>query len=109
MALEVNVAVDAIHGSSMVLEGELDIYTVNDFRTRAEPIFGTDGPVTIDLRGVDLIDSSGLAALTRLAAGRKPTLVCPNPALVRLFVVTGLDRLFDIVPELPVQAPSEAS
>ena len=108
MALEVTLEERREDGSSIVLLGQLDIYTVNDFRNRVESLFSTDHPITVDLTGVDLIDSSGLAVLTRLASGRTPTLVCPNPAIVRLFAVTGLNRLFRIVSQMPSNAPSEA-
>lgn len=101
MGLEIAITSDHTGSSTIVLQGELDIYTVNDFRTKTESIASSEGGVTIDLQGVSLIDSSGLAVLARLASGREPTLVCPNPALVRLFSITALDRCFNIVGELP--------
>jgi anti-anti-sigma factor len=101
MGLEIQISSDEAKGSTIVLQGELDIYTVSDFRDKTETIASSDGDVTVDLRAVGLIDSSGLAVLTRLASGRTPTLVCPDPTLVRLFTVTALDRCFRIVSEVP--------
>ena len=107
MGLEIVITSDDSGASTIVLEGELDIYTVNDFRSQTEVIAASDAPVTIDLRGVGLIDSSGLAVLARLASGRVPTLVCPDPALVRLFSITALDRCFTIVREVPTTTEGE--
>jgi anti-anti-sigma factor len=107
MGLEIAITSEDSGSSTIVLQGELDIYTVNDFRTQTEPIASSEGAVTIDLQGVSLIDSSGLAVLARLASGREPTLVCPNPALVRLFSITSLDRCFNIVRELPTTAEED--
>ena len=108
MGLDIVITSEQSGGSTIVLQGELDIYTVNDFRAQTEPIALSDEQITIDLRGVELIDSSGLAVLARLASGRTPTLVCPDPAIVRLFSITALDRCFRIVRDMPpTPAPEE--
>jgi anti-sigma B factor antagonist len=60
------------------------------------------GPVTIDLSGVDFIDSSGLRSL--LAASRRANehgtdlvLRSPSPGVTRLLALTGTTELFRLV------------
>jgi anti-anti-sigma factor len=48
------------------LAGELDIYTVDAFRRAAEPVREHEA-VIVDMGKVDLVDSSGLGALSRCA------------------------------------------
>lgn len=60
--------------------------------------------VVVDLSGVTVMDSSGLSvliAVKQVVDGRaaEMTLAAPTP-IVRLFVVTKLDRVFRIVPDV---------
>ena len=90
----------------IALTGELDVYTVRDFSAATERL-NASRPVVVDLRRVDLVDSSGLAALARLSHRVRPTLRCPG-SLVRLLEMTGLIGQFEIAQSLsePVDAES---
>jgi anti-anti-sigma factor len=59
--------------------------------------------LVVDLRGVDIMDSSGLRALIversrREPAGGTVTLANPTPLVARLLRVTGLDKLLTVEP-----------
>lgn len=97
MALSVTVSiVDQV--PVYVLDGELDIYTVPRFmRQVVEPTADVQS-VVLDMRAVDLIDSSGLGALLRIARPtgvmRSVVLVCDGPTIPRLLELVGLDDWF---------------
>jgi anti-sigma B factor antagonist len=77
--------------------GELDAYTVGDFR---EALNGVDetARLVVDLCGVPFMDSAGLGALiggirrVRDGGGRIAVL-CDRPAIIRLLHTTGFDRI----------------
>ena len=88
------------------VRGELDAYTVTRFRTELEGRDLASVKLVVDLSGVTLLDSAGLAALLSLrnraaAAGRTVGLVCPDAALLRLLRVTGLCPSFALGADLP--------
>lgn len=47
-------------------EGEIDIERVGEFRAELASTHGRTGGIVIDVRGVSVIDSSGLGALVDL-------------------------------------------
>ena len=80
--------------------GELDAYTVADFR---EALVGlADHPrVVIDLSEVPFMDSAGLGALIggiRRARehGGEVAVACSRPTLTRLLHTTGFDRIVPV-------------
>ena len=82
--------------------GELDAFTVGDFRERLGSLAGSNGLV-IDLCAVPFMDSTGLGALIggirRVRdQGRTVEVVCDRPAVLRLFHTTGFDRIVDVCP-----------
>lgn len=82
--------------------GELDAFTVGDFRERLGSLAGSNGLV-IDLCAVPFMDSTGLGALIggirRVRdQGRTVEVVCDRPAVLRLFHTTGFDRIVDVRP-----------
>lgn len=82
--------------------GELDAFTVGDFRERLGSLGGSNGLV-IDLCAVPFMDSTGLGALIggirRVRdQGRTVEVVCDRPAVLRLFHTTGFDRIVDVRP-----------
>jgi anti-sigma B factor antagonist len=105
----------------VALAGELDIYTVPNFRTALEAPEVPSGRVIIDLTEVTLLDSSGLGALVsmlnRSRAGHGEFgLVCPQRHIRRVFEITGLRRAFvfgddvaSVNAALDAQAPGGAS
>jgi anti-sigma B factor antagonist len=64
-------------------------------------VVGGDVDLVVDLTGVTFLDSTGLGAL--IGARRKThafkgsfALVCNDDQLLRLFQITGLDKVFEI-------------
>jgi anti-sigma B factor antagonist len=82
----------------VTLGGELDIYTVPNFRQDIERYDPADTQMVVDLTEVTLLDSSGLGALVSLLRARggigQLGVVCPHDHLRRVFEVTGLKRAF---------------
>jgi anti-sigma B factor antagonist len=89
----------------VTLGGELDIYTVNEFRAELENTDPSSRRLAVDLTDVSLLDSSGLGALVgllRRARRGEGTvgLVCPSRRLRRVFDITGLRREFVFADDL---------
>lgn len=87
-------------------QGEIDLSTNDTFRKAIDEAF-LNGPVdlVIDLNAVTFIDSTGLGAL--IGARRRAhafrgslLLVCDTHVVLRVMQITGLDRVFTIVPTL---------
>jgi anti-anti-sigma factor len=83
----------------VALEGEFDIYTSPAFREHVRRYDPAEVQLVIDLAGVRLLDSAGLAGLTSLRnevhrSGGRLGVVCPRHDLARLFWVTGLRPAF---------------
>jgi anti-sigma B factor antagonist len=81
------------------LAGHLDIYTVPALRSRLTTAVPAETPLVLDLRGLELLDSSGLGALIALrnravAAGHRLGLVSEDGQLRDVLVIAGLDRAF---------------
>ena len=94
-------------------QGELDAYTVNDFREALRGLTGTNR-VLLDLSDVPFMDSAGLGALTggirRIReAGGDVAVACSRPTLTRLLHTTGFDRIVPVTEtvEAAIQALSE--
>lgn len=81
------------------LVGHLDIYTVPALRTRVATSTQAETPIVIDLREVELLDSSGLGVLIALRnrsqqAGRRLGVVSDDGQLRDVLMIAGLDRAF---------------
>ncbi len=81
--------------------GELDAFTVGDFREHLAAVAGTGGLV-VDLSDVPFMDSAGLGALIggirRIRdAGSDVAVVCDRPAVLRLLHTTRFDRMVTVV------------
>lgn len=84
--------------------GELDAYTVPDFR-RSLGELATHPQVVIDLSDVPFMDSAGLGALIggiRRARenGGEVAVACSRPTLTRLLHTTGFDRIVPVTDTL---------
>ena len=85
------------------LTGQLDLVTAPDL-VAAVVAVAVEGPadhVTIDLVGVDLVDSSGLAAFVRsyrLVTARGGTLTVRRsaPHIRKMFSITGVDQVIPL-------------
>ena len=88
------------------LAGEFDVYTAPQLRERViELVDGGTRHVLADLREVTFLDSTGLGALIgglkRLrACDGSLTLVTGAERILRIFRVTGLDRVFVVWPSV---------
>lgn len=85
------------------LEGELDIATSEQLRGELLRLID-DGcrALVVDMSDLALIDSTGLGVLVGvlkriLQHGGEMQLRAPRPAARKVFVITGLDRVFTIV------------
>jgi anti-sigma B factor antagonist len=84
--------------------GELDAYTVGQFREALAGFVGVDRLV-IDLSGVPFMDSAGLGALiggirrARESEG-EVAVACSRPTLTRLLHTTGFDRIVPVTETL---------
>jgi len=87
----------------IAVSGEIHVSTAPEFsRLLNEAIEGGKTQVVLDLSGVEFIDSTGLSVLLNglrrvTRRGGRMALVCTNPTVLRLFVITRLDSTFKIV------------
>jgi anti-sigma B factor antagonist len=82
--------------------GEVDVYTAPQLRTALDEHIGRGHTrLVIDLDGVQFLDSTGLGVLVgRLKLVRTRDgwvrIVCTNERILRVFTITGLDKVFPI-------------
>ena len=82
--------------------GELDVASVEPLERELAGLAHLDAlRVIVDLTGVTFIDSAGLGLLVReakrlQARGGACVLVADDPRILRVFQITGLDRMFGI-------------
>jgi anti-sigma B factor antagonist len=82
--------------------GEIDVYTAEKLRGRLRDIVNSgEQHVVVDLTKVEFLDSTGLGVLVgahrRLRArDGSLDLVCPHERLLKIFRITGLDKVFAI-------------
>lgn len=84
------------------LSGEVDLYNAPAFKQRlVEAIESGKREVVIDLTDVSFIDSTTLGVLVGGLKRLRPEggnlrLVCSNENIVKIFEITGLDRVFSL-------------
>lgn len=89
---------------TMSLNGEVDVYTAPRLKeTLIQQIESGCARIIVDLEEVGFIDSSGLGVLVgglRRAKERNGTirLVCTRDNILKIFRITGLDKVFAIFP-----------
>src|SRR5213592_4592547 len=82
--------------------GEIDVYTAPQLREHLIALVeGGDRQVVVDLGRVEFLDSTGLGvlvgALKRLrGVDGELSLVCNQERLLKIFRITGLDRVFTL-------------
>jgi anti-sigma B factor antagonist len=87
------------------VSGEIDLYTAPALRDAALTALRQHGStLRVDLRDVTFMDSTGIEVLlaTRRRAdleGGSLTLCRPTSAVRRIIEVTGLEKMFTIIPE----------
>ena len=86
------------------VRGDLDIATSGLLGRELHDLLDLDLPyLGVDLSGVTFIDSSALSVLVRTHEraqnkGHRMQLLRPSPACTKVFTLTGLDRVFDLLP-----------
>jgi anti-sigma B factor antagonist len=88
----------------LVLEGEIDIYSAPRFKeVLLDAIDQGMHHIIVDLGKVTFIDSTALGVLVSGAKRVRPSegtldIVCADENIVRIFEITGLNRIFGIYP-----------
>jgi anti-sigma B factor antagonist len=101
--------------ATVTVAGELDLSTAPDLQDALADLTGEPRTVVVDLSGLEFCDSTGLAALlgahkTLSDNGGTLELLAPNPMLVNLVRITGLDDVFEVrLPDLPEEGPGAQS
>ena len=90
------------HGTTLMVRGSLDINTAPALAEEIDRIVG-DRPakVTVDLGGLDLIDSSGVAALVKLykairGVGSTIRLINARDQPLAIFKLLKMDKVFGL-------------
>jgi anti-anti-sigma factor len=81
--------------STVELSGELDMSSAPEV-LRCHESLPPDQPITIDLRGLTFMDSTGLSTLIRISADRPELrLVAGPPPVQKVFEITNMTDHFD--------------
>lgn len=101
MNISIQEKFDPDKGPIIAVQGEVDVYTAPKLRERLLPLCEKGTTVTVDLSGVEYIDSTGLGVLigaykAQRATAGKLVLTGMNGRLLRLFKITGLHEIIDI-------------
>lgn len=103
------------------VSGEIDISTAPRLREAIVSLLAEGRTqIAVDLRGVDFLDSTGLGVLVgglkrARSAGGELRVISTSPRIEKVFAITGLDGIFEIVerpedlPELGEPGAGEAS
>jgi anti-sigma B factor antagonist len=90
----------------VAVSGEVDIYSAPALKDKiTELIRAGQDTLIVDLGNISFLDSTGLGALvearaaTSEAGGSLPV-VCSQERILKLFTITGLDRVFTIHPSV---------
>lgn len=105
--MELDIKIDRSGNECVVtVSGEIDVYTSPALRERLiEAMDGGCQRLVVVLDGVGFIDSSGLGVLVGCLRRVKEhdgelVLVCSREQVLKVFRITGLDKVFQIVPSL---------
>ncbi len=86
----------------VTVSGEVDVYTAAQLRSALEDqIAAGHTALVVDLQDVGFIDSTGLGVLvgrlkTVKVVGGRLSVVCTNERILRLFGITGLDKVLPV-------------
>lgn len=95
-----------------VLRGEIDSTRIADIRRAVRAVEGTADHLVLDLRGVTLLDSSGInlvfdTALRARRRGRRVTLLVTNPLIRRVLRMMFVEEVADVRPPFDVEDDRE--
>lgn len=101
--MELDIATENAGAScTIVLNGEVDVYTSPRLRQQLnELIDGGCMNLVVDLQDLGFIDSSGLGVLVSALRkvkeqGGTLRLVCAKESILKIFRITGLDKVFPL-------------
>jgi anti-sigma B factor antagonist len=107
MELTLNVHSDAPGFTVVAVGGEIDVYTAPKLREKLISLVeGGSYQLILDMEGVEFLDSTGLGVLVgglkrvRAHDGRID-LVCAQSRILRIFKITGLNKVFSIYNTVP--------
>lgn len=89
-------------GNNSKIRGEVDLATAEEFENAIMELVNTKEPrLELDLSGLDYIDSTGVGILMNvkknlLEEGQDLVIINPTPNTLKLFKLTGIDRVFTI-------------
>ncbi len=89
--------------STLVVKGEIDLAIAPTFLQELIAVAGVaHSPAFVDLSAVTFLDSSGLNALVAARRSLEDTdtslvLLSPSPICRRVFEITGIDDVFEVV------------
>jgi anti-sigma B factor antagonist len=91
--------------SLLTVEGDLDLASAPSLKWALADVQAADGRhVVVDLSKVGFIDSTALGVLVgaqrSLEPGVRMAIACAEENVLRIFELTGLDGMFEIVPTL---------
>ena len=103
--MDLDIGTSVVDGRTVVqVVGEIDVYTAPQLRERLDAeIDAGRYDLVVDLPSVSFMDSTGLGVLVgrlkqiRLNDGSM-RLVCAHDRVLKVFVITGLDKVFAIYP-----------
>ena len=103
--MDLDIGTSVVDGRTVVqVVGAIDVYTAPQLRERLDQeIDAGRHDLVVDLSGVSFMDSTGLGVLVgrlkqiRLNDGSM-RLVCAHDRVLKVFVITGLDKVFAIYP-----------
>jgi anti-anti-sigma factor len=100
-----------LDGQTLHVAGEIDVSTSEALRERIDEALRA-GTVTLDMTGVEFIDSAGIGALLQATSevkGEGPIRIVASRQVARFFEITGLDARPEIELERPDRPPPESS
>lgn len=102
--MELSLQTDTVADRTILqVSGEIDVYTAPRLRQRLVELVDKGARhLVVDLRGVEFLDSTGLGVLVgglkrMRSLGGSFALVCAHERILKIFRITGLDRIFTIV------------
>ena len=107
MELTLNVYSDIPGFTVIAVSGEIDVYTAPKLREKLISLADAGSyQLIVDMEGVEFLDSTGLGVLVgglkRVRAQEGGIdLVCTQTRILRIFKITGLNKVFSIYHSVP--------
>ena len=114
MELTLNVYSETPGSTVIAVSGEIDVYTAPKLREKLVSLAESGSShLIVDMEGVEFLDSTGLGVLV---GGLKRVrahegwidLVCTQGRILRIFRITGLNKVFNIYDTVPAAIAARA-